>query len=258
MSILFSTPCYGGMLHEAHYRSCMNLKEDLTELGIDHDWNTGTNESLVHRGRMKMAAKYLNGTAYQYLMWLDADIEFTSNDVALLWNMQADIAVGVYAMKKRDKQWFAAWKDGKLVKDLDQFGDEPIEVDYAGTGFMLISRTAIEKINRYLEVKYGVAKALHAKLGDLVGIQKLVADEMLGALQFDFEEDEGRLPALFTAHIYNDGLESEDYHFCRIAREAGLKVMMHPRVRLKHWGQYAFGDFDKAAEPAEAIRPAAA
>jgi hypothetical protein len=258
MSILFCTPCYGGMLHEAHFKSCVQLKEDLTRIGIEHDWLTGNSESLVHRGRMKMAAKFLKESSYKFLMFLDADIEFTSDDVAALWNMQADIAVGVYAMKKRDKQWFAAWKDGKLVKDLDQFGDDPIEVDYAGTGFMLISRTAIEKIMRYLEIKYDIAQKLHEKLGDLTGIYKLVADEMLGALQFDFEEDEGRIPALFTAHIYNDGLESEDYHFCRIAREAALKVMMHPQVRLKHWGQYAFGDFDKAVASPKVVRSAAA
>jgi hypothetical protein len=255
MSILFATPCYGGMLHEAHFMSCMQLKEDLTQLGVEHDWLTGNSESLVHRGRMKMAAKYLKGSSYKFLMWLDADIEFTSNDVAALWNMAtdpkapADIAVGVYAMKKRDKQWFAAWKDGKLVKDLDQFGDQPIEVDYAGTGFMLISREALATIHTHLAVKYAIAKKLREAMGgDLNGLRKLVADEMLGALQFDFEEDEGRIPAFFTAHIFNDGLESEDYHFCRIAREAGLKIMMHPRVRLKHWGQYAFGDPDAAAK----------
>jgi hypothetical protein len=227
----------------------MQLKEDLTNLGIDHDWNVGDSESLVHRGRMKMAAKYLRETTYRYMMWLDADIEFTSHDVAELWNLQPDIAVGVYAMKKRDKQWFTAWKGGKLI-NLDQFGDKPDEVDYAGTGFMLIKREALERMIKFLEIKYGVAKSLRKAMGEtLTGMRRKVADEMLGAMQFDFEEDEGRIPALFTAHIFNDGLESEDYHFCRIAREAGLKVIMHPRVRLRHWGQYAFGDFDQQATP---------
>ena len=32
MSILFCTPCHGGLLHEAHFRSALNLKEQLTSI----------------------------------------------------------------------------------------------------------------------------------------------------------------------------------------------------------------------------------
>lgn len=205
-SVLFCTPCYGGMIHEAHFRSCLNLKEELTKLGVDHDWLTGRNESLVTRARNEMTASFLS-TSHSHMMWLDADIEFEPEHVAKIWNMQADIAVGVYAMKKPDKQWFAAWKDGALVKDLDQFKG-PIDVDFAGTGFMLIKREVIET---------------------------------LAAVEGSYEGPNGRVPALYMTPIHNDGFESEDYHFCRIAREAGYKIMMDPSVRLKHWGQFAYG-----------------
>jgi hypothetical protein len=140
-------------------------------------------------------------------MWIDSDIEFDSGHVASLWNLDADISVGVYAMKRRGEDWFAAWKDGKLIKDLSQF-DGPINVDYAGTGFMLIKRNVIETL----------AKS-----------------------QGDYEGKNGRCPALYMTPIHNDILESEDYHFCRIAREAGFKIVMDPSVKLKHWGQYAYG-----------------
>lgn len=206
MSILFCTPCYGGMVTAAHFRSCMNLKEELTRQGIGHDWLIGENESLVHRGRMEMTATFLS-TGHTHLMWLDADIEFSPEDVAKLWNLETDIAVGVYAMKKRDAQWFAAWKDGELVKDLDRFTG-PVEVDYAGTGFMLIRREVIEA---------------------------------LAKLHGSYEGQHGRVPALFMTPIHRDCLESEDYHFCRIAREAGFRVTMDPSVRLGHWGLYRFG-----------------
>src|SRR3990167_5691415 len=56
-----------------------------------------------------------------------------------------------------------------------------------------------------------------------------------------FDDDVKDIPALFMTPIHNGGLESEDYHFCRIAREAGFKIIMDPKVRLKHWGSYAFG-----------------
>lgn len=206
MSILFATPCYGGMLTAPHFRSCMNLKEELTRQGLAHDWLIGWNESLVHRARMQMAATFL-ASAHTHLFWLDADIEFTPEDVAKLWNLDADIAVGCYAMKKPDAQWFAAWKDGVLIKDLDQF-TAPIEVDYAGTGFMLIKRRVLE---------------------------------FLAAVAPSYAGPDGRVPALYMTPIHNDILESEDYFFCRRAREAGFRIIMDPSVRLGHWGQYRYG-----------------
>ncbi len=206
-SILFCTPAYGGMVHAAHMGSCLNLKEELTKINLAHDWLIGTNESLVHRGRMEMTATFLK-TDHTHLFWLDSDIEFAPEDVAKIWNMDADIGVGVYAMKKRDKCWYAAWIGGELVKDLDQFNG-PIDVDYAGTGFMLIKREVIETLAKDAE---------------------------------SYEGPNGRVPALYMTPIHNDIFESEDYYFCRMAREAGFKIMMDPSVRLKHWGQYPYGE----------------
>lgn len=194
------------MVTAAHFGSCMNLKEELTKIGLAHDWLIGTNESLVTRARNEMTASFLE-TSHSHMMWLDADVEFTPEDVARLWNMEADIAVGVYAMKVPNKQWYAAWKDGELVKDLDQF-KEPIEVEYAGTGFMLIRREVIE---------------------------------VLAGNSPSYEGPNGRVPALYMTPIHADGFESEDYHFCRIAREAGFEIMMDPSVRLGHVGQYTYG-----------------
>lgn len=206
-SILFCTPCYGGMVTAAHFRSCINLTYVLDRLQLGHDWNIPSdNDSLVHRARMEMAATFLK-TEHTHLFWIDSDIEFTPNDIAKVWNLEADIGVGVYAMKKRDKQWYAAWKDGELVKDLDQF-QGPVEVDLAGTGFMLIKREVLETL----------AKSVPS-----------------------YEGPNGRVPALFMTPIHNDGLESEDYHFSRIARESGFKIMMDPSVRLGHIGQYRYG-----------------
>jgi hypothetical protein len=138
-------------------------------------------------------------------MWLDADIEFTTDDVARLWNLQADISVAAYRMKKPG-DLRAAWVDGALVTDLDKYTG-PIEVDFAGTGFMLIKREVIETLVK----KHGTYNGQH-----------------------------GPSPAIFMTPIHNGGLESEDFHFCRIAREAGYKILMDPSIKLKHWGQFAW------------------
>lgn len=228
-SILISTPCYGGMVTAAHMASCLNLTSALQSIGLSHDWNIGTNESLVHRARNAMTRAFLESN-HSHLMWIDADIEFKVEDFAAVWNLaegpphEADIAVGVYAMKKRDEQWFAAWKDGRLVDDLDRFTG-PIEVEYAGTGFMMIKRHVLEKLVK----KHGTYEANGSKNG-------LVKD-----------------PALYMTPIYNGYLESEDYYFCRIAREAGFKIWMDPSVRLGHIGQYRYGAVEqKVKQPVAA------
>lgn len=222
-------------------KSCLRLSWALDAVSLPHDWDLGWNESLVHRARMEMCGKFLKADEFSHLFWIDADIGYEPEHVAALWNMNADIAVGVYTMKKPDECWYAAWKDGALVKDLDQF-EGPIEVDYAGTGFMLIKRTALEKVIAHITAKHEIARDLIAKLGELEGPGKLVAAEMLDAMAPEYTGPNGTVPALFKTPIYGGGLESEDYHFCRIAREAGLKIMMDPNVRLTHYGQYPYGE----------------
>lgn len=238
MSILVCTPCYAGGVTAQHMAAALKLTWALDAAGLEYDWNLGWNESLVHRARMEMTRQFLT-TKFSHQLWLDADIDFEPEAVAALWNLNADIAVGVYQMKKPDVKWFTAWKDGKLV-NVDEF-DGPTEVDYAGTGFMLISRKAIEKIIRHLDRKYEIATRLIDSLGVLDKESKAIAREMLDAMAPDFQGPEGRTPALYKTPLFHDGLESEDYHFCRIAREAGLKIMMDPNVRLTHWGQYPYG-----------------
>lgn len=195
------------MVLEPHFRSCLALTQDLTRLGIPHDWYTRKNESLVHRARMGMVARFLRETDFSHLMWLDADIDFSSDDVARLWNMNEDIAVGVYRMKREDSA-YSAWIDGKPVSDLSRFR-EPVEVTYAGTGFMLIKRGVLEDLASKVEA-------------------------------YDNEAED--IPALYMTPIEDRTLLSEDYYFCKLARENGYRIMMHPEVRLGHWGLYRYAD----------------
>ena len=88
------------MVTEAHFSSCLQLKDSLNSEGIDHNWYTLANESLVQRARNNCAEFFLEETNFEYLMFLDADIEFKPEDVATLYQMEKDVAVGVYRMKK--------------------------------------------------------------------------------------------------------------------------------------------------------------
>lgn len=204
--ILFATPCYAGQCTEPFFHSALRTATELTSAGIPFDWLTERNESLVHRARMEMAATFLRRPEFTHLFWIDADIDFQPEDVAKLWNLQADITVAAYAMKRPDMP-LSAWKDGRLVR-LEECPKKPFPVDYAGTGFMLISRHAIETV---------------------------------AATVPTWEGANGPVPALFMTPIHNGCLESEDYNFCRQARDAGFKIIMDPSIRLGHWGMTRYG-----------------
>ena len=198
---------------------CLKLQDSFIRNGFDYDWFTGINESLVTRARNACVDAFLNEPDYQrleYMMFIDADIGFEPDDVARLWNLQAPVSVAAYAMKSPNKPKLSAWVNGRLVGNLGRF-KKPIEVDYAGTGFMMISRNCIEQ---------------------------------MCAIYDDTKHCEGAEQkeryALFDTEIVTDprtGIRfyaSEDYLFCHRWRKMGGKILMDPSIRLKHWGAYAF------------------
>ena len=186
--------------------SVINLKHELVKSGLDHDFLISWNESLITRGRDKMARTFLKDTQFERMLFIDSDIQFSPEDVAKLWNLDADIGVGAYRNKKAD-QIKGAWVNGKLVPLESLKG--PTEVDYAGTGFMCIKRQVFDKLAE-----------LHP--------------------QWEHEENEGKLFAFFQDPI-EDGIHlSEDYFFVKRAKEAGFKCTLDPTINLTHWGQYGY------------------
>lgn len=210
MSILIATPGYGGQVHLPYFHSCLTLKEEFLKAGVEHDWLTNAHESLITRARNTMTATFMK-TGYEALFFVDADIEFSPEDVAKLWNHiceGADVAVGAYPMKRLDKP-LSAWRDGNLVSI--EGDTDPFTVDFAGTGFMMIRRELIEAmIAQYPELEHE-------------------------------EGHVGRCWALFDTMVWNGIFLSEDYAFCHRVRKMGKTILCDPTIKLIHHGQYAYG-----------------
>ena len=210
MSLVIATPAYGNNVTAAYLRSLVRFAR---EAPIEWDLIMPTrNDSLIQRARNVIASKFLK-TDYQRLFFIDADIEFSTDDAAKIWNLNADIGVGIYPFKGPEAR-YAAWHEGRLVTDLNRF-DGPIAVDYAGTGFMMIDR-------KVLAAMYEAwPERRHEEGGE--------------PDCFDF----------FSCRVHDDGqgpfFMSEDYAFCHDARQLGFRIMADPSVRLLHHGSYAYG-----------------
>lgn len=206
MSILFCTPAYGSQVTLAYFNSCLGLQQNLIENKIDHSWLTTGNESLITRARNTSVATFLK-TGFEYLMFIDADIEFIPDDVAKLWNLDAKVKCGAYAMKRPDNP-LSAWVDGKI---LELSGDEGIlKVDYCGTGFLMIHRSVFEDMKEaYPELEHE-------------------------------EGHVGKCWAFFDTQIVDGVYLSEDYNFSRLYREMGGDIMLDSSIKLGHHGQHCY------------------
>jgi hypothetical protein len=140
------------------------------------------------------------------MMFIDSDIEFEAEDVVSLLALDVDVAVGAYTLK-RDGSELCVYKDGQMV-GVGGLGDGVVDVDYAGTGFMLIKREVFERIADGLPV---------------------------------IETVSGRMRRWWSFDVV-DGVElPEDYGFCKRVRDAGMRVVCDTGIKLRHWGLKGYG-----------------
>ena len=236
-SVMIATPMYGGMCTGLYASAIMQLVGVCGQSGMQMYYSFMMNESLITRARNSMAYDFLKSDA-THLMFIDADIAFNPNDIPRMVDADKDIICGVYP--KKEINWVQvseAVKNGVAPEHL-QFHtgafvlnlahgeksksgniNEPIEIANGGTGFMLIKREVFEtlkdKVPSYTNDMY------HAV--DVVREVKII-------------------PEFFATSIDEESnrLLSEDYHFCKIAREAGFKVYAAPWANFGHTGTYTF------------------
>jgi len=240
-----ATPCYGGQLNEPYFRSVIKMMTFFNHHQIPLAFGTIANESLVTRARNVLLAYFLNSD-YTHLLFIDADIEFQTEDVLKLYAHNKDVVVGAYPKKGvawdkiRSNLTDVANKDKEMSnKDIASFGSDYainfkfinkeaktiavenglIKLHDAGTGFMMIKREAILKmIKAYPEFKYNN--------------EVNIADDSM----------KEHFYAMFDTMI--DPVDrrylSEDYTFCRRWQEIGGDIWLDPSISLNHYGHFCF------------------
>jgi len=244
-SIFVGTPMYGGQCAGLYTKATNDLSMICSTHQIPLKFYFLFNESLVQRARNYIVDEFMRSDC-SHLLFIDSDIGFDPKDALALLGIaisdpdKYDIVTGPYPKKTiawEKIQMAAAQGYGKEnpfeleaftsdfvfnpVKGMRQFQlSEPVEVSEAGTGFMLISRKALEKYrDAYPELEY---KPDHIRTNSFDGSRNITAF-------FDCVIDPESKRYL-----------SEDYFFCKKAREIGLRVWMCPWMRINHVGSYIF------------------
>ena len=216
MSLLIGLPVHNNPTMP-FMESMVRLQESLLTSGLNFDVLYTTGESLIQRARNNTTCTFMEGN-FERLLFIDSDIEFSPYDVERLWNLDEDICCGSYPFKKLPIE-YTTYKEGKRVK-LDDL-DEPTEVDYAATGFLMIKREVFEKFKEAFP-------------------EKSHSDERPdGTHRETFAWFDPRVTEGETAkhRIYLP----EDYAFSLDARSLGYRIILDPAIKLKHHGIYGFG-----------------
>lgn len=224
MSVLVATPCYGGQVTDLYLRSVVSLLHSSYDRGVRVDVLTQWGESLIPRARNDILAAFWAGD-WDDLLFVDGDIGFRPQNAWRLLESEHDVCAAPYPLKRID------WDAVSLMGSAEDARAAAVDtvVNYmpgavvgvdgfapvldAGTGFMRVSRDAVEL--------------------------------MLGAYPDLVYEAEGGgwRSALFDPMVRDGRYLSEDYAFCRRWQDIGFPVMVDVAgPALQHRGLFTFGE----------------
>jgi len=124
-TMMVATPMYGGMCTGHYLNGILSLSKRMQEVRVPLYYGYLINESLITRARNELARLFLE-KGLDYLMFIDADIQFSGQDVASLMAADKDIVCGIYPKKEID------WD---RVNQAAKEGQENLQ-DYAGAYVM--------------------------------------------------------------------------------------------------------------------------
>lgn len=241
--LMVATPIYDGA-QGTYVRAALGLAMAAPAQGMPVRFEFILHEALVHRARSLLADLFVQSDC-THLLFVDADIDFVAADIfAMIEAMAArpDCAILGAAVPRRTVNWpqVARAAERGLAKDnaadLARYaGDfalsflraderfaltDLVELSQLGTGLMLIRRDVVETLcAQHPELRFRT----DARDRQGTGVRENVH-------------------ALFLPEIdRTSGLMlSEDYAFCRRARDAGFRIWLAPWVRTTHSGPAIF------------------
>lgn len=197
--VLIGTPSYDGRIDVWFANSLVNTVKMAEKKGIFVHAIYTSYDSLVQRARNSLFRLALQGN-YDDLFFIDSDCEWESEWFFNLLDRPEPI-VGGALVKKSEKEGYTV----KLLDKQLKYSEDKklIEVDGVGTGFMKVSRFALEKLWEISE-------------------------------PYMSEGEEHRM--ICDIKVENGDLISEDYVIANKWRGLGYKIWLDPTITVNHIG----------------------
>jgi hypothetical protein len=234
VNLVIATPCFGGqisVLYAASFFKLQKLVRSYGEINLKVLFKDG--DALITRARASLISQFLDDRSATHLLFVDADIGFEPEQVLRLLACGADICAAIYPIKRIDwdkvKTTIETARPNPAAAALKYVFevDDPnavtakagfVKVRYAGTGFLMIRRAALERMcAHYPQLRYKRDHSLDAATAS-----------------------DNRF-ALFECVIAEDGTYlSEDFAFCKRWTDIGGEIWADLNSRLNHVGPMAF------------------
>ena len=205
--VLIGTPSYDGTVGVWYANSLldtirMSYKKEIYVHVIYTSY-----DSLIQRARNSIFQLAIDGD-WDDIFFIDSDTEWTAEDFFSILERPEHI-VGAALVKKSENESYTV----KLIDKQIKYSEDGklIEVNGLGTGFMRLTRFAVEKLWNISEIYYSEGKE-HRMICDI--------------------------------KVSNKDLISEDYVLANKWRDLGYKVWLDPNFTINHIGYKKYkGDF---------------
>jgi hypothetical protein len=235
--LVVATPCFGGQVSSIYAGSVFQLQRAVqAKANIDLKVQLRDGDALITRARANLVTLFLDDPLATHFLFVDADIGFTPEQVFRLIESGADVVAGVYPIKHvnwdKARRMLQSGSRGVASAALDyvleiEDPDQVVVVNgftrvrYAGTGFLMIRRHALEKMCQ------------HPAYAPLQFFREHSRDELAGS--------PNRF-ALFECMIdpATGTYLSEDFAFCKRWTDIGGEIWADLESRLDHVGPSVF------------------
>jgi hypothetical protein len=236
-NLTIATPCFGGQISTVYASSLFMLQQAIQKLSnVNLKVHLRDGDALITRARANLVTLFLDDPAATHLLFVDADIGFTPQQVFRLIESGADVVAGCYPIKQvnweKVKRVVASGHPNLASASLDYVLElqDPDQVKvnngftrvrYAGTGFLMIRRHVLEKM------------CAHPDYAPLQFLREHSLDALAGS--------RNRF-ALFECMIdpATGTYLSEDFAFCKRWTDIGGEIWADLESRLDHVGPSVF------------------
>src|SRR5579871_519558 len=229
--LVVATPCYGGHVTVKYLTAALALQRSADERNVRIDFCCLSNSALITHARNRLVAMFLDRPSASHLLFVDADQGYEPDQVFRLLDFNADVCAA--ASPKKILNWdkiTRAVKEGRdprtagldyVVNFVRQGTTLQTKASFArataaGTGFMMIKRSAIEKLCAAYPELRGWIEPSDRESGSYYGLFDCLRDAETGASL------------------------SEDLSFCKRWIDLGGEIWVDTESKLSHTGPVTF------------------
>jgi len=220
--VYIAMPCYDTMKVETCV-SILNTYAVLAKSGVECIFKS-VKSSLVTHARNLLTAGFM-ASEYDYMLCVDADVEFSHETALRMLVPEKDIVVTPYRLKENPNQvrYPVEHMDPDNIKILPF---DLVELKSAPAGLMLINRAVFRTLMaRYPQKKIKFDKEHQDKMDAEVGHRGAIEKYMYNFWDTDFKD-----------HTW----KGEDLAFCELARRCSMKIYANLDSWTTHHGSWGF------------------